>query len=170
MISSRRIKKTLHAVVCLLVLSFGSYARAEGGCPPGQYPQQGQGWQTCVPIPGATTNQEPSPPSQKWYPRAGAIAADGKMGILGTADNERSRSTAENLAMADCKRKGGLACVAQTSYVNGCGAMTVGATGFGTATGRTQDEAIANSLKQCQSTGDTCHEFYSACSLPSAEP
>jgi hypothetical protein len=163
-------KIILYVVVAFCFFACAVSAHAEGGCPPGQYPQEGQGWKTCVPIPGADTSQQPAQPTVKWYPRAGAIATDGKMGILGTADNERSRAAAEERAMLDCRSRGGAACSLQTSYVNGCGAMTVGASGFGTATGKTKDEAIANSMKQCQSTGDTCHAFYTGCSSASLDP
>lgn len=172
LLSDRRknMKELLYVILAFCFLGYSVATHAEGGCPPGQYPQQGQGWQTCVPIPGANSSQQSTQATTTWYPRAGAIATDGKMGILGTADNERSKSAAEYRAMLDCKSKGGAACALQTSYVNGCGVMTVGSSGFGTATGRTKDEAIANSMKVCQSTGDTCHAYYTGCSSPSLTP
>jgi hypothetical protein len=153
-------------------LRFLSIAEAEGGCPPGQYPQQGQGWQTCVPIPGASTQaptqaNAPAPPVQQWRARWGAIAADGVQGILGSVDNAATRADAERYAMADCAKKGGNPCKIGTSYRNGCGAMSVGATGFAIASGPDENEAVAASMKECTSGRDTeCHKYYVGCTRP----
>jgi hypothetical protein len=147
-----------------------SISHAEGGCPPGQYPQQGQGWQTCVPIPGADNAQQPAQPTVQWYPRSGAIVADGKKGVLGTSENERNPSDAVRKAMASCQAKGGDDCKVRDSYSNGCAVMTVGAKGFAVDGGDTIKQATSNSLAKCSADGDTeCHVYYSGCSLPSRE-
>jgi hypothetical protein len=45
----------LLGLVCLCVLT-PTTAFAEGGCPPGKVPQQGNGWKTCIPVSGSDAN------------------------------------------------------------------------------------------------------------------
>lgn len=154
----------LSAVECMLA------AHAEGGCPPGQYPQQGQGWKTCVPIPGANDTREPAQPIVKWQSKSGAIAADGQKGVLGTAEDEPSEAEAIKKAMTSCRANGGEACKVRDSYSNGCAVMTVGTKGFAVGGGSTLKDATSNSMSKCASDGDTgCHVYYSGCSFPSRE-
>lgn len=153
--------------LALLIVSWVSPIHAEGGCPPGQYPQQGQGWQTCVPIPGYEDAQQTSQPQPAWQDRWGAIAADGKKGILGTADAKLTKEAAIQTAIDDCKSKGGSDCRMRTWYGNSCGAMAVGEKGFAVATGVTKEDAIKKGIQTCQSDGDSaCASYYSSCSLP----
>jgi hypothetical protein len=151
----------------LLLLSCISAAHAEGGCPPGQYPQSGQGWQTCVPIPGYEQAHATQPPAVTWTPQWGAIATDAIKGALGAADDLDSRASAETRALAICEQKGGSTCKVNASYANGCGVMTVGSNGFSVASAATEKEAIQESLRRCGADGDTkCQVYYKGCSAP----
>lgn len=153
-------------LVTITLLSCSSGAFAEGGCPPGQYPQSGQGWQTCVAIPGSEQSQQ-TRKAPTWTARWGAIAVDGKKGILGSVDNVSGREEAETRAMDICKNKGRSPCILGVSYPNGCGAMAVGNGGFGFGSGATNSEAEAKSLAVCGSEGDK-EPYYTGCSTPVA--
>ncbi|WP_429242748.1 DUF4189 domain-containing protein [Luteibacter sp. 621] len=140
-------------------------AHAEGGCPPGQYPQQGQGWQACVPIPGSN-QANPAPEAPKWKTNWQAIATDIPKGILGTSVMQRSQSDAEREAMNDCKKKGGTTCELQVSYGNGCLAMVTGATKFQIRKGSSKSEAEKRGMDACAEGDTKCSVYYSECSLP----
>jgi hypothetical protein len=150
----------------LFLLSCISAAYAEGGCPPGQYPQQGQGWQTCVPIPGGATGQSNAPAPERWIDNWQAIATDANKGALGTSVGEPTAAKAESLALGDCRAKGGIACDIQVSYRNGCVAMVVGDKRMATRGAPTKDSAERQALTKCSEEDTNCHVFYSACSLP----
>src|ERR1700754_2591147 len=122
-------------LVALTLMSMGLFtlspAHAEGGCPPGQYPRQGQGWQTCVPIPGANTNAaQPAPNPGHWETRWGALASYEPSGILGAANGLQTKEQAERAAMADCKEKGGVNCKMEASYHNACAALAGSESGY----------------------------------------
>lgn len=163
-------KVKLFLLLSLLSFGLSGAVRAEGGCPPGQYPISGQGWQGCAPIPGydqSPTSSQPEQPPARWESHWGAIATDGVKGILGMATGEADQSEAEQKALGQCRAKGGSACKIQTSYANGCAAMIVGSNGFSTAIGSTIEEAVSKGTKICRSDGDTnCHVYYTDCSLP----
>lgn len=147
--------------------SWSVTAWAEGGCPPGQYPQQGQGWQTCVPIPESGQSRgAPQAPAAVWRSSWQAIATDSSKGVLGTSIDRSTTEEAETLALNDCKSKGGTHCTIAISYGNGCIAMVTGNALLTTGAGRTKAEAESSAMNNCTS-GDTgCHVYYSACSLP----
>lgn len=69
----------------LLCLFVTGEARAEGRCPPGQYPIGGQGVGGCAPIPGSGTGGVQSGPiaTGRWIKTWGAIAGGGKHGRYG---------------------------------------------------------------------------------------
>lgn len=163
-------KVKLFFLLSLLGLSKAGVVSAQGGCPPGQYPVSGEGWNYCAPIPvydQSPTSSQPEQPPTRWKSRWGAIATDGVKGVLGTATGEADQSEAEQKALAQCHTKGGSACKIQTSYANGCAAMIVGNNGFSTAIGSTIEEAVSKGTKICRSDGDTnCHVYYTDCSLP----
>ena len=158
--------KSLRGFLAVVVILASTAIHAEGGCPNGEYPQQGPGWQTCAPIPGYDTNpQATSRPVMK--DRWGAIATDGKLGVLGSVNNADSEASARLNAFSDCKSKGGNRCELKSVYKNGCGAMSVGANGFATASGPTETDAVEIGLRECRSDGDTrCQRYYSGCSTP----
>ena len=159
--------------IAILMLASIGIAHAEGGCPPGQYPQQGQGWQTCVPIPVSGGDGRPAEvphvPS-KWLPQWQAIATDTSKGILGTAIDKLTGPVAEAAALSDCKAKGGSNCRIEISYGNGCVAMVVGATRLNVRASPSKDEARSLAMAQCQSNDSNCHVYYEACSLPIEVP
>jgi hypothetical protein len=145
-------------------------AHAEGGCPPGSYPINGQGWQTCAPIPNYDTQQQSlttRPPSQWWEDRWGAVATDAEKGALGSASSMSSQASAERTALNECRSKGGARCKLDISYVNTCAAMVVGDRGYTVRTGGTREVAIDYGEKVSCSTKDlNCRVYYTDCSLP----
>lgn len=161
-----------------LLLLLSSVVHAEGGCPPGYYPYpmgatQGQpGPQGCAPIPGYDNNQQQAqpqqtlPPPPQWSSRWGAIATDAVKGSLGTAVDLSSPNEAEQMAMADCKSKGGTKCKIDVAYGNGCAAMVLGDAEFNVHNAATLSDAIKLAMKTCTSRDTNCHVYYSACSLP----
>lgn len=161
-------------VLLVLVALFGSKAvYAEGGCPPGQYPQQGQGWQTCVPISGnagATQGTQPTYVPSKWIDRYQAIATDSKLGILGTSLDKPTGQDAIQAALSDCKTKGGTDCRIEIAHGNGCVAMVVGKEFKNVKSGANQKKAELAAMSQCESNDKDCLVYYSACSLPVEVP
>lgn len=160
------IKRLLTVSLCLFVL-VSIRAHAEGGCPPGQYPQQGQGWQACVPIPG--NNQPANADSgQVFYNSWQAVATDTPKGILGTAVGVPERSSAEAQAITDCQAKGGTDCKLEVSYGNGCIAMVVGDKTLQIQGAPTKKKAEQVTTDKCNAAGNSsCKVYYSECSPPS---
>lgn len=168
--------KAFRWLVFGLLLLLGGVAHAEGNCPPGYYPigaPPGQGGpQGCAPIPGDNNNPQqmqpqPLPPPPQWTSQWGAIATDGPGGHLGAATNLSSKSDAEQVAITDCRAKGGSPCAIEVAYDNECAAMVVGHTEHSSNAAATLDEAIHLGMLTCNNAGDTnCHVYYSACSLP----
>ena len=159
--------KYLAYLLLSALLFWSASSHAEGGCPPGQYPQQGQGWQSCVPISGYDQGQGQTQarPGQ-WLSRWLAFAADSNKGILGVSLDRGSKEDAENLAIADCKAKGGDECLIDANYSNGCVAMFVGDTIRGTQGGATQAEAESAAMEHCNTRTSSCRIYFSACSFP----
>ncbi|UPG86395.1 DUF4189 domain-containing protein [Luteibacter aegosomatis] len=152
----------------LFLLSIWSaQAIGEGGCPPGQYPQAGQGWQTCIPMPTAPPEVS-LPPRQHevWRSGYGSLAIDVKAGALGSADDQPSRMAAEAEAMNACRQAGGLDCVIRKSYEDECLAMAVGKKGFMLRTGLSQEKTEKEALKACEKKNDRCEIHHSSCSTP----
>ena len=156
--------KSFYFAMLLMVGLLGSgLAHAEGNCPPGQYPVGGQGWQGCNPIPGYE-NQQPAP---RWERRWGAIATDGTNDALGVATDRRSEREASQMAMQDCRSKGGVNCKIDITYDNQCAAVVVGGGGYNVSNAATVNKAVASGVKACESEGrSNCRAYYTACSLP----
>ena len=155
------------------LLLLGSVGHAEGNCPDGYYPigaTSGQGGpQGCAPIPGYGNNQtqaQSRPLPQRWVDRWMTIATDAVKGSLGTAVNMSSSNEAEEVAMADCRAKGGTQCKIDVTYVNGCAAMVAGDTGFNVHGAPTLNEAIQQAMNTCTASTTHCRVYYSACSMP----
>lgn len=136
---------------------------AEGGCPPGQYPQRGQGWQTCVPIPGGDASEQLTEP--QWVDKWQAIATDTPLGILGVALDRSSSKEAERASVSDCKAKGGKVCIAQLSVRNGCIAMAVGENTKVIQGGASDSAARNKAMSQCSDHNSKCVMYYSSCNL-----
>lgn len=154
--------KSLFALALLLIVP-SAYAQ---GCPPGQYPVVGQGWNYCAPVPGSNEPEQQQAPQPRLQNQWQALAADAPKGILGTSSHLMSRATAESAAISDCERKGGSGCIVLVSAANGCVAMITGDKFLKAKDGETKNEAEQNALKACSDGGDTnCRVYYSACSF-----
>jgi hypothetical protein len=136
-------------------------------------PVQGQGWSGCAPInpsQQSTQGQQPQVPQrppERWQDHWGAIATDGSGGSFGAATNTSSRSSAENMALADCQsKKGSPNCQVELWYTNQCAAMVVGDNGHNAKSGATPNEATRAAMEVCSAADAHCFVYYSACSLP----
>lgn len=152
--------------IAVAALVFGPLAYSQG-CPPGQYPVVGQGWNYCAQAPGSAAPQEPSLPPPRWKSQWQAFAGDSAKGILGTSKNLLSQQTAESAAISDCRQKGGSDCVLLISAANGCMALIAGDKRLKARDGDTKNDAEQKALNACENDADTnCHVYYSECSLP----
>ena len=151
------------AIASLLVVT---RVYADGGCPPGQYPQQGQGWQTCVPIPGYSEGPNQIPPPPAWHSQWQAVAVDLDNAVLGKAVDRPDMHDAEALALDDCRSQGGTTCKVAISYGNGCVALAAGDVLVATGSGGSKSEAEGRASDKCSAGAKNCHVYYSACSFP----
>ncbi|QDE38923.1 DUF4189 domain-containing protein [Luteibacter pinisoli] len=149
--------------LAFLLLAYSALSFAEGGCPPGQYPQQGQGWKSCIPIPGQSGAVDA--PQARWSDRWLAFATDTGQGILGTSINMSTMNLAESAAMDSCKAKGGTACKIALSMSNGCGSLAVGTKVLVTGHGATRDEAEKAAITKCSEDDTNCATLESLCSM-----
>lgn len=161
--------RILLAFLTMSLLLVSLRARAEGGCPPGQVPQQGNGWRACVP--NNTSNAAQGPSDTFVGPMAVAswisLSADPDKGVLGESADARTKADADHTAMADCAAKGGLNCRVVVSAKNGCVAMAVSSDIFATASGPTQGTANASAVENCKRGKDpACPIIYSKCVKP----
>lgn len=150
----------------LLLFTPLTSVHAEGGCPPGSYPQQGNGWQTCVPIPGSNQVQQPAQPSWHWESRWLAIALDTNKAILGSALDKSTVEAAEESAMIDCRSQGGDSCHVSISTSNGCAAIVAGESILTNQPGSTKSDAESKAMRECTSQSAKCVVYFSACSPP----
>lgn len=121
----------------LLLVGISQTSHAEGGCPPDQYPQQSQGWQTCVPIPGYAQSRTQRLPQTVWIDEYGAVATDAQAGVLGASTDSPTRDIAKATALDKCRAAGGTDCKMQVSYGNSCVAIALGDQSFVIRTGST---------------------------------
>ena len=124
----------------------------------------------CAPIPGYGQQQQErhvtDAPSPKWESRWGAIATDEPKGVVGSSSGLLSSSKAENVAIDDCRSKGGSNCKLQLSYSNGCGALLVGDKTFNLNWGSTEEIAIQKAMTVCKASDTGCHVYFTSCSMP----
>jgi hypothetical protein len=161
---SRNIVLILMLCACALV----STARAEGGCPPGQVPQRGNGWSACVPN-GSSNNgtQNEQQNSRVWEARWVALTADAPKNILGQSSESRTQDEAESTAMRDCVSQGGTQCVMAVSAKNGCISMAVNSRFYGVGSGASQETADRKAIAQCGEDGEKdCKIIYDRCVSP----
>lgn len=158
-------KRLLYCLLILIIANLWGIAAAQG-CPPGQYPVVGQGWNYCAPVPGAETQQEPEAQEAKWQTQWQALATDVGKGVLGTSKNQPSQGSAETAAIKDCNSRGGENCVLQISHGNGCIAMVVGDKVLNTNGGATRGEAEQKGIRMCAAEDKNCRVYYSDCSPP----
>jgi hypothetical protein len=157
--------KNLAAFVLSVLLAVASFvSRAEGGCPSGQYPHQGNGFQTCVPIPNAKPDGEDRPTGAVWEDRWQAVATDAAKGVIGASTNVLSQDIATRNALSDCRAKGGTQCSVDISAVNSCVSMVAGAEIMNFKAGKTQKEADKKAMDLCNSKDTNCAVLYATCS------
>lgn len=151
-------------LVTIVFFQIFRLAHSEGGCPPGEYPQQGNGWQTCVPIPGA--NQENQPIQQQMPPESwGALATYVPKGIIGTSKGLSSKNAATRMALDDCQMKAGHTCKLEAYYQNACVALAGSDTGYAVNSKPALNLAESNALSTCRGAGyKNCIIFFSDCS------
>jgi hypothetical protein len=151
-------------LIMLVLLAFANASFAEGGCPPGQYPQEGQGWKSCVPIPGQAGGQDRQT-AVRWADRWQALSTDTTKAVIGTATGLDSMDEAESAALRDCESNGGSHCKITASLANGCIGMSVGSSLLTAAYGTTKAEAEQSAVDKCTKGGDSkCSVYYSSCS------
>lgn len=109
---------------------------------------------------------DPPEPTGWWEKTWGAIAPSPKGGVLGTALGASNREEAEQLALADCKAKGGVECEIELSYHNQCAVMTVGDKFLGSAHAASIERASEIGIAGCQRNDTNCRVYYSACTEP----
>ncbi|MBJ9977214.1 DUF4189 domain-containing protein [Pseudomonas sp. S75] len=140
------------------------FAYAEGGCPAGEYPQQGNGWQNCVPIPGADQQSQPvaqPSPAESW----GALATYVPKGIIGSSKGLSSKDAATRRALDNCQMKAGHSCKLEAYYQNACVALAGSDTGYAVNSKPALDLAENNALSTCRGAGyKNCIIFFSDCS------
>ena len=169
----------LKMVLLGFAMAFAGSARAEGNCPPGQYPIGGQGVAACAPIPQAgVPARQPPRPTGKWNKTWGAIA-------LGTVDATPyygvpsgigSESEAKQQALARCAKLGAQNCRVVLVYENQCAAIAEPQTneepnpdGFTQFVGQpTKEKAADDAMDRCQRRNPDmqCKVIYNACSEP----
>ncbi|MGH8039935.1 MAG: DUF4189 domain-containing protein [Pseudomonas sp.] len=164
--------------IFLLILSSG--VRAEGACPPGQYPVGGQGVQGCAPIPGAGAWQQ-SPGNASYLSQmedaaATAIAAAARAankekirqdttrdwwgvivvstqdGVWNASLNAKTTNDATVDAMTRCKGT----CTPVLSFANSCMAPAYSSEGgMYWSPGESREKAAAGAVAVCTAKGGT---------------
>ena len=157
----------------LLCLFVTGEARAEGRCPPGQYPIGGQGVGGCAPIPGSGTGGVQSGPiaTGRWIKTWGAIAGAASTGDMGASVGRRSKREAVSEALARCATHGAKDCKIDTTYKNQCVAYadpepsSKGIVSISVAGSR--EEATNRVLSYCaKNGGGQCKVLYTDCAEP----
>jgi hypothetical protein len=167
--------KALLLLASLLLLLSGM-VHAEGICPPGMYSTNPPGMPgpiSCAPIPSYAQTpgqqgapQTPQPPPERWQDHWGAIATDIPNKSVGTVTDMASQGVAEEMAIADCRSKGGVNCKIEIAYRNGCTALAAGDTGHNAKAGSNVNQASQAAMKVCSAADTHCQVYYAACSLP----
>lgn len=112
----------------------------------------------------------PLPALGEWESNWGAVAVDSESGILGSVTGFYRVVPAEAAALADCRAKGGRACIFAYSYKDGCVAMIQGDRTYFFETALNADDAAKNGIDRCRSGQTGCRVRLSACALPTFAP
>ena len=140
------------------------FAKAEGGCPSGQYPANPPAVNICYPIPD-TEDSSPQQSTVHWQTRWGAIATDNLNGKLGASVGAKSKRIATKAAVAQCRSNGGTKCIVDIAYYNQCAVMILGEKKYNTASAATLEQARDIGMKACSLSNQNCRVYYSDCSL-----
>ncbi|MBT2746929.1 MULTISPECIES: DUF4189 domain-containing protein [unclassified Lysobacter] len=137
-------------------------------CAPGEWLQQGAGWQMCVPMPGMSGNaSQPGNSEPVWEDRWGAIAVDDiDNGVgIGSASDMRRKGQAEKAALTACKKKGGTRCAIKLTYYSQCAVLVWRDHGFNATGAPTIEKATQIGMEKCNKAKDTnCEVYFSDCS------
>src|SRR3569623_1634309 len=100
------------AFFLILASTLSFVVHAEGGCPTGQVPQQGNGWRSCVPLNNGATQPGSADDfvGPTWSPRWISLAIDNIKPILGKSGESRTLDQARRSAIDDCISQGGTTC------------------------------------------------------------
>jgi hypothetical protein len=159
--------KRIVSIWLLFALAFAGPIHAEGGCPPGQVPQQGNGWMSCVPAGSSAASSGTLPPPRSVEERWVALTADAPKGLLGQSGDSKTQEEAESSAMRDCTTQGGTNCIVAVSARNGCIAMATSSKVFGVGSGPSETLADADAVERCRKGGDeNCNVIYKRCVRP----
>lgn len=144
--------------------------RAEGRCPPGQYPIGGQGVGGCAPMLGGAAAADTGPKATgRWIKTWGAIALS-PSGASGASTGKKSKSLAAKEAEAVCARGGVSGCKVAFTYKNQCAVAVVPKSGAGGtlfSSSPTVEESKARALKQCENGGGSdCQVIFENCAEP----
>ncbi|WP_329768171.1 DUF4189 domain-containing protein [Stenotrophomonas muris] len=146
--------------------------RAEGRCPPGQYPIGGRGVGGCAPIPASQGEGSSGPRAiGKWIKTWGAISRSVATGDVGASVGKRSKAEAVAEAQSRCATYGAKDCTVGITYKNQCVAYADPAPGskglISMAGGPTREAASTEVLKYCAAHGGgQCTIKYTDCSEP----
>ncbi|MBT2746926.1 MULTISPECIES: DUF4189 domain-containing protein [unclassified Lysobacter] len=139
-------------------------------CAPGEWLQQGAGWEMCVPMPGMSgNNQQPVTSTPVWADRWGAIAVD-KSNVaagIGSASGMKRKGQAERAALKDCQNKGIARCKVKLAYYSQCAALVWGDHSSSINSAPSKEQAIQIGMDRCFQAKDTnCEVYFSDCSFP----
>jgi hypothetical protein len=158
--------KTITTLILLATLLFTSVAWAQ--CATG-VDTGGQ----CIPPdalgPQGNSNQprnQPQQPRAVWSDRWGAIAEDFDASKVGTAVEQESKSQAEEAALSNCARHGGVNCQITLNYYNQCAAVAVDEKNRVVRTRAPTKEQAEHVALNGFGKGHITKIVYSACSLP----
>jgi hypothetical protein len=151
-------------------------AKAEGRCPPGQYPVGGQGVLGCAPIPGygsdGAAQDDYQRPRGKWRATWGAIGWSPENGIAAVAlDQYFSKRKAEAAALKLCAELGGIACEVTLAFYDQCAATArndvVFTSGNAPRTEQAQDLAMSTCIKSSErnGVGGICEITWTGCAV-----
>lgn len=150
--------------ILLSSLGHPGLANAEGGCPPGFYPQNVPGVHSCIPYPQYDGSDGDSG-GARWADRWGAMAQDPANHEVGAVTDRTSKRAARNDAVAECVRRGGKKCKIVSIYKNQCLVSINGSTSGENIRSSSIEQAIRIGMEACAQRGDTgCSVFYQACS------
>lgn len=117
--------------------------------------ERGNGWQGCAERPQAAT---------VYYDRWGAIATDESKGAFGAAEWSNRKDRAENKAIKECIKMGGISCTIKLIYKNECVSVVTG-TRLNYFQSHVSDKvAVADGLRRCQEGDSGCKVYYVGCS------
>jgi hypothetical protein len=149
----------------ILLLATSTIALAEGGCPAGMIPHAGTSTASCGPIhsgPGGYGG-----PTAKWKNRWGAVAGDDAKGVVGAVTDLPSKREAKQVAIENCRSRGGVDCTLTVAYVNQCVVIVASAIRYAAIHAESAEVAAELGMKSCEKKQDgECRLYYAGCSWP----